>query len=338
MIISGFCYPPLSAERQDAELALGASGELTLRCGEYTTQCAASRAQLTEPLGNLPASVTFPDGWLFKPSDDRVLKRWIAQHAPQRNRWVHRLERHWLAILLSIMLTVLAGLGGFRYGIPAASHYFARMLPQAVPVYLGENVLEILDAHLFEPSDLTEPEQWEIRDRFALLQDNLPALPVEPKIVFRTWEHGPNAFALSDGTIVVMDSLVELATTPAELDSVLLHEVGHVYHQHVMEAVVQSALLSVSVALLTGESSGLVDNLTGTGVFIASSGYSRNAEREADRFAAEQMIRQYGSTAPMVAMFNRFMEHDGDSELPAWLQSHPELSERIQSLQQTSRD
>lgn len=61
--------------------------------------------------------------------------------------------------------------------------------------------------------------------------------------MFRSWPHGPNAFALSDGTVIVLDSLVEMATTPAELDSILLHEVGHVYHQHVMESVVQSALI-----------------------------------------------------------------------------------------------
>ena len=72
--------------------------------------------------------------------------------------------------------------------------------------------------------------------------------------------------------------------------------------------------------------------LTSTGVFVASSGYSRDAEREADQFAAEQMRKNYGTTEPMAAMFNRFMEHYGDSDLPEWLQSHPELEQRIQAL------
>ncbi|UTM56877.1 M48 family metallopeptidase [Photobacterium sp. CCB-ST2H9] len=332
MIIAGTCHPPLSAERLAAELELMPDGRLTLRCGEHTGEWSADALVLSAPLGRLPAQITFPDGWLFKAAENKILADWIQAHTGKQSQWLHKLERHWLAIVVSIVFLIALGAGTYRYGIPAASHTMARMLPKAVPEYIGKAVLETLDEYLFKPSQLDEQEQWQIRDRFALLQDNLPPLPFETKIIFRSWQKGPNAFALSDGTIVVTDSLVELATTPAELDSVLLHEVGHVYHQHVMEAVVQSTLLSVSVALLTGESSGLADNLTGAGVFIASSGYSRDAEREADSFAAEQMIKQYGTTEPMAAMFSRFMEYDNGSEIPEWLQSHPDLYQRIEAV------
>ncbi|KDM92425.1 M48 family metallopeptidase [Photobacterium galatheae] len=332
MIIQGTCHPPLSAERLVAELELIPDGSVTLRCGEHTGEWAMDALTFSEPLGSLPAQITFPDGWLFKAAENQMLADWIQAHGTKRSLWIYRLERHWLAIVASLVFLIVLGAGTYRYGIPAASHILARMLPQAVPEYIGETVLETLDEYLFAPSQLDEQEQWQIRDRFALLQDNWPPLPFEPKIVFRSWQKGPNAFALSDGTIVVTDSLVALATTPAELESVLLHEVGHLYHQHVMEAVVQSALLSVSVALLTGENSGLADNLTGAGVFIASSGYSRDAEREADSFAAEQMLKQYGTTEPMAAMFHRFMEHGSDSELPEWLQSHPDLNQRIEAV------
>ncbi|UIP27549.1 M48 family metallopeptidase [Photobacterium sp. TLY01] len=332
MIIKGFCHPPLSSERREAELDCSQTGQVTLRCGEHVIMASVAELQISPPLGALPASIGFADGWQFKAGLDYELAEWVRHNTIQPQRWVHRLERNWLAIVASVALVVVLGLSVYRYGIPAASHALTRLLPQAVPVYLGEHVLETLDEHMLSPSQLDAQAQWQIQDRFALLQDNLPPLPFELNIVFRSWPHGPNAFALSDGTVVVLDSLVEMATTPAELDSILLHEVGHVYHQHVMESVVQSALISVAAALIVGDSSGMADMLTSTGVFVASSGYSRDAEREADQFAAEQMLKNYGTTEPMAAMFNRFMEHYGDSELPEWLQSHPELEQRIQAL------
>mgnify|MGYP000604434010 FL=1 len=153
------------------------------------------------------------------------------------------------------------------------------------------------------------------------------------QLVFRSSELGANAFALSAGTIIVLDDLVRLTTTEEQLDSILLHELGHVQHQHVMKVLVRSSLLSVTVAALTGESSGIIDNLTGLGVFVANNGQSQDAEREADSFASYSMIELHGSNQAMIEMFELLgKDSDGHAELPTWLSSHPELGERIESL------
>jgi predicted Zn-dependent protease len=98
-----------------------------------------------------------------------------------------------------------------------------------------------------------------------------------------------------------------------------------------MQALVRSSLLSVTVALLTGESSGVIDNLAGAGVFLFDSGYSREAEQEADRYAAAQMRHLYGSTEAMRQMFER-LKLEGDGGLPEWLSTHPDIDSRIEAV------
>ena len=98
-----------------------------------------------------------------------------------------------------------------------------------------------------------------------------------------------------------------------------------------MKALVRSSLISSAVALLTGESSGVIDNFTGLGVFVANNGQSQEAEREADVFASDAMVGLYGSNQAMVDMFE-LLGKKGHMELPTWLSSHPELNERIESL------
>ena len=93
---------------------------------------------------------------------------------------------------------------------------------------------------------------------------------------------------------------------------------------------VHSSILSVGVALLTGESSGIVDNLAGVGVFFLSNGHSRQAESEADRFAIQAMVKVYGSSEPMAEMFELFQQQDS-LDVPEWLNSHPDFEQRIQA-------
>lgn len=153
------------------------------------------------------------------------------------------------------------------------------------------------------------------------------------RLLFRSSELGANAFALSHSTIIILDDLVALTETQRQLDGILLHELGHLEYQHGMKAIVRSSLLSLSVALLTGESSGVIDNLAGIGVFVANNGQSQQAEREADRYASDSMWQIHGTNKPMIEMFELLQgSSDHVTELPAWFSTHPELTKRINAL------
>ena len=53
----------------------------------------------------------------------------------------------------------------------------------------------------------------------------------------------PNALAFPSGDIVLTDKFVQLSKNQDEIDSVLLHEMGHVVHRHGLEMLIEKELL-----------------------------------------------------------------------------------------------
>lgn len=132
-----------------------------------------------------------------------------------------------------------------------------------------------------------------------------------------------NAVALPGGQVLLFDGLVQDAETPEELAGVLGHEVGHVRERHVMTALLRQFGLSI---LLSGANSGMGDTVFG----LASMGYSRDAEREADEYARERMAESDISPLGAADFFER-IGGDADGEQNAvigWVSSHPDPRER----------
>ncbi|MFA6220006.1 MAG: M48 family metallopeptidase [Erythrobacter sp.] len=138
-----------------------------------------------------------------------------------------------------------------------------------------------------------------------------------------------NAVALPGGQVLLFDGIVRQAQSPEELAGVLGHEVGHVRERHVMTALLRQFGLSV---LLAGANSGIGDTAAG----IASMGYSREAEREADAFARARMATSRISPAATADFFERMAGESGESEsdsaLIGWLASHPAALERARAF------
>lgn len=329
MIVSGFCHPPRSSEKRNASVELLSQGLLRLVTEQEQQELPVAELEISEPLGDLPVRLIFPDGMQFIPHDSRLLESVFHTRQPSR---LHRVERNLSTIAGSLVAMVMLFVLFFTHGMPWLTGALVKVMPMQVSVVVGEHVLATLDEHLLESSDLILEQQTSINQRFVEMTAKLPPIPVETKLLFRNWDAGPNAMALSDGSIIVFDALVDLAETPEQLDSILLHELGHIQHQHVMKSLVRSTLLSASVAVLTGESTGLIDTFSGAGVFLASQGYSRSDEQEADAYAAVQMKRFYGTVQPMQQMFESLKSLGAKGELPEWLNTHPALESRIESL------
>lgn len=279
----------------------------------------------------------FPGGESFLPGEEeQKLKCWLVHQKPPG--LVGRLERNWKGIFASTVLTVFVVVLFFTYGIPAITNGIVRVMPAKIPKLVGQEVTASLDEHIFESSELSDDKREAITLRFDALVAQIDPLPFTPKLEFRRWGNGPNAFALSDGTVIVLDSLVKLSGISPRLDAILLHELGHIEHQHVMKSLVRSSLLSAGVAVITGESTGLLDTLGSVGVFVATNGYSREAEQQADDFAARYMKQIYGTTEPAAEMFMLFKEAYPEDGLPAWVKSHPDLDARINRLRSDNRN
>ena len=146
-----------------------------------------------------------------------------------------------------------------------------------------------------------------------------------------------NAVALPGGQVMLFDGLIQQAETPEELAGVLGHEVGHVRERHVMTSILRQFGLSI---LLAGANSGVGNTAFG----IASLGYSREAEREADEHARARMAQSNISPLGAAAFFERLggTDEDGESrEEPAligWIASHPGPGERAKAYRDSARE
>ena len=141
-----------------------------------------------------------------------------------------------------------------------------------------------------------------------------------------------NAVALPGGQVMLFDGLVQDAETPEELAGVLGHEVGHVRERHVMTALLRQFGLSI---LLSGANSGVGDTIFG----LASMGYSRDAEREADEYARERMAESDISPLGAAEFFERIGgDEEGDENaIVGWVSSHPDPRERAKAYRAAAK-
>lgn len=144
-----------------------------------------------------------------------------------------------------------------------------------------------------------------------------------------------NAVALPGGQVLIFDGLVQQAQSPEELAGVIAHEIGHVRKRHVMTAILRQFGLSI---LLAGANSSSVHSLAG----IATLGYSRKAESQADAFARERLAQNRISPLGAARFFERMAKMTGDDgeggrAVLGWLATHPSPKNRARAFRQSAR-
>lgn len=136
-----------------------------------------------------------------------------------------------------------------------------------------------------------------------------------------------NAFAIPGGTIYIYTGLLKRAANEAEVMGVLGHEVAHVTNRHVAQRLVAIYGISAVASMALGESPStlaqIVANVAANGFLLK---YSRDAEREADRYGVAYSARAGYDPSGFITFFQK-MESGG----PAFLASHPAPEERIEN-------
>ena len=366
MRIEGQWYAPHHSERHAAVLELeGDAYRLSLAGSERgvglaketglagaDTRPDMSRGEVaslvfSERLGDTVRRVRFPDGALFETAENGAVDAWLTEagHAGARSLGVHRLEGSWPMIGASLVLTIALGFGAFRWGVPAAAEHISDALPVGAHESVGRGALATMDRTLLEESALGADERAEIGRRFEALVAAVPNAEFEYELHFRRLGEVPNAFALPGGDIVVTDALVELARTPEELDSVLLHEVGHVHERHGMRHAIQASAVTLVVSLALGDVGGLGELATAVPVFLLQSGYSRESESEADEFAFARMIETGRDPKHFAAIIRRLGavvtandEGAGGEPRADWMSTHPDTERRARRALELSRE
>lgn len=145
----------------------------------------------------------------------------------------------------------------------------------------------------------------------------------------------PNALALPGGSIVLTTALIDRAETPDALAGVVAHEIGHVHHRHGIAQLLHQGGITLAFGMLVGDPAGIAAEATR---MLAGAEYSRDAEREADRFAVGAVAVAGGDARALGPLLERLQAEAGDEPAVALLSTHPISAERKADIDRLAAD
>lgn len=297
---------------------------------------AIAELDISEPLASAPRLLRLPDGAFCEVTDQGGLEQ-ILEQAGHRSSLVVRAQQSWMLALLSLPILCAAAVAAYVWGLPALSSHLAERVPAPAVAALSARTLEFLDDHLLAESQLPPARQTEIAQGFAAL----PGLDRRQtyEILFRSSPAGPNALALPDGRLVLLDDLVTLADSDEQIFAVLGHELGHVHHRHGLRQMLQATALGVLTAWWFGDTSTL---LVAAPTALLNARYSRGLETEADAYAVS-LLRSSGLSPRRLGemlgkLGNAVPEKTRSAGWLDYLSSHPVPRERIEAIEAAADD
>ena len=255
---------------------------------EKTYQYALADLVVQAKLGRGARLIDLPDGGRLEAENIDALELAMPSRTSGFWRILHYVENHLGWVLVSLMLTVLAGWWFLQFGVPHLAEQVAKATPPEMEIKLGEQVLKGLDHEFgyFSASKADVKHKAAISKALQTMCTKLQTCP-QYRLEYRDGGMiGANAFALPGGIMVVTDQLIELSESDDEVVAVLTHELGHVSHRHAFRQSLQGVLSGLILASVTGDVSSLGSGLPAA---LMQMRYSRQHETEADIFALNAM-------------------------------------------------
>ena len=348
--ISGHWFPAGASKRAHATLDLqGAAFTLHIAAPDVAAADVATPPRTIEGritdldisarIGNIPRVITFADRSVFETDANDELDRWLRRATSRSPSLAHALESKWRWAVAGVLVTVLFAFAGVRWVLPWSADRIAEWLPPPVVAAVSSGTLSVMDELFLDPSELSARRRQQLTRRFSMLA---PAANDAANYTLHFRQFGvANAFALPSGEVVLSDQLVELADDLAELDAIMLHEIGHVVHLHGLKAAVRASFIALAFALVAGDPSGANELVSSLPVVLLQSHYSRAHESEADEYAFRRMLDLGIDPAHFAAIMTRIASADdadgadgggeshGESVLD-YLSTHPPTPERIE--------
>jgi Zn-dependent protease with chaperone function len=289
-------------------------------------------------LGATARSLTFPDGATLLVAHAADIES-LLQNTSLSKSLLARITAHKLWLLWGTLALIATITLGYASGLPWAARRMAAALPPSALNAIGAGAIDAFDRLGFAPTKLAESRRNEIERAFAGLTPHIGSARVK-RLTFRSSpQHGANAVALPDGTIVVTDELVALAQNDTQIMGVLCHELGHVHHRHGAQNVIEGGLIAGFLSVYLGDFSAIA---TGALATLAASHYSRDAERQADDYAIAMMKKNKLPPAAFAQLLAR-MDNDyrakkkvgqeSKKTLSDYFSSHPATAERIARIE-----
>ncbi len=292
------------------------------------------------PLGRTTQTIRLPDGAVCEIEDVDVLSVINVMAGKNRGmRFVHFIESRWKLVFISLSVLVLFVLLFKVYAIPYFAREAAYAIPNAISEELSYQTMKLLDKKFLKPSILEPMKITELEEKFQELLIDMDTDNFHYRLEFRKSPIvGPNAFALPSGQIVITDELINLSESYRELEGILLHEIWHVQERHGLRMAIQNAGIFLIIAALLGDVTEISSVAASLPTILARSEYSREFEREADRFAALYFIRKGWDIKPMQDILQRITKNMPNFPGESVLSTHPVIQERIQYLKQIAEE
>ncbi|AKJ26928.1 M48 family metallopeptidase [Caldimonas brevitalea] len=312
---------------------------LYLRGDGLVRSVAASQVRWPERSRGATRIAHLPDGGTLHCSDASAWDTW-ARASGLRETLMSRAQHSWRWVAACLALLVVLVVAIYQWGLPWASQGVVALLPDSVDQAMGDAAYASFGDQLLKPSRLPAAQRQRLQQAFgkAVAQAYPDGNAPHYRLMFHKSEIGPNAFALPGGVVVLTDELVELVDGDVEaVVGVLAHELGHVERRHGMRSLVQVTLLSTLSSLAFGDFSGW---LATAPVLLGQAGYSRDAEREADRISIRILQAAGISPLAMVRFFDKIAPRAGDREssvIGIAFASHPPDEERVAAFREAAQ-
>lgn len=250
-----------------------------------------------------------------------------------------RLQQAGRDVRLAVTATVAlaAVIGAYLYGVPVLASRIVGLVPPTWEQNLGRTVAQQMVASLGDGDgpQLCDSDPDSLANRAiarfgaAALAGSGSPFSLDIKVVKSDI---PNAFALPGGQVFFFSALLQQAQTPDEFAGVLAHEVGHVAYRHGMEQLISTAGTGMLIGFILGDLTG-ISVAAGLGATIIDARFSRDAERQADAFAAQVAQRLDFNPTGLVDLINRVGADDEFARALALLSTHPLTEDRKAALE-----
>ena len=283
---------------------------------------------VSDVLGSTRRVLQFVDGASCEVADNEAFAAMLAGHGVAPSR-VSGWERSWRPAFAALVIVLVTGFLGYRYGLPMFAERAANALPESTLNTVSFEMQRVFDKTVFSPTKIPAARQVPLLSSF----DNL-VLPDHRRLTLEFRNAGglgANAMALPSGAIYMTDQLVALTPDDRVLMAVIAHEAGHVKRRHGLRQIIQGATVAALVTWYFGDFSALGAAAPAS---LLQAKYSRDLEREADAYAAEVLTMNnlpVSLLADALELIQKSHGPDGteDAGALAYLSTHPATSERL---------
>lgn len=326
-VLTAAYFDGKTSQRHEVSLVLSA-GKLKVVGRDVQAEFDARRVRRSLRVANTPRWLYLPGGGACVTDDNDAVDR--MTRLGRYEKVLHRWESHPAYAALSIGLVIGSLWLLLTQVVPVAVEHIAERIPVETEAVLGRETLKGMEEFLLQPSKLPAVRQAALRSQFAgMVRATGESTPY--RLEFRSSPViGANAFALPAGTIVMTDELVKASIDDAEVLGVLAHELGHVRHRHTMRRLLESSITALIIAAVTGDVASATSLAAAAPTVLLQMKYSRDNEREADRYAIE-MMRATGRDPRHLATLLERIEAKVPRRfraIPDFLSSHPPTEER----------